>query len=379
MKYLLFFLSMLPGLVGAQALRDMNFSHWYDPAAPVKMTLRSVRGTSEWRCYFGLQIRDSSASVDVEWQVRKSLYERETVSVPESNVDVREKSNLEGTVTTPFTEDLRFLVAVVTMSGTQEKYTFFTPLEPKYPETFTPIVNGRPLTETFAVSGSEISFESRTISVSYYNDDFPTAPLASSETLGKVARSMTVDSVFTMSSPVILSKPGLYLFQGDTTSAEGVALRVEEDYPRLKKIKSIGEPLIYICTSQEYNRVLNAKGDKKAFDKVILSITKDSERAKQFMRSYYRRVELANSYFTSYKEGWKTDRGMIFIIFGSPDEVLRLGDREVWNYKRPEYKVNFEFVKSPSIFDPNNYVLIRNKKYRDTWYQVIDLWRNARF
>src|SRR5690606_17413470 len=150
---------------------------------------------------------------------------------------------------------------------------------------------------------------------------------------------------------------GLYLVQTDTNSTKGYAFRVEEDYPRLAKIESLADPLIYICTKQEFDRIKAAKGDKKAFDRVILSITRDAERAKTFMRSYFRRVELANTFFTSYKEGWKTDRGMIYIIFGLPDQIYRFTDREVWTYKNNQYKASFDFVKSSTLFDPENYVL----------------------
>jgi hypothetical protein len=58
---------------------------------------------------------------------------------------------------------------------------------------------------------------------------------------------------------------------------------------------------------------------------------------------------------------------------------MRYSDREVWNYKNASYKITFNFAKSPTIFGPDNFVLIRQKKYQDTWYEVIDLWRNARF
>ena len=44
-----------------------------------------------------------------------------------------------------------------------------------------------------------------------------------------------------------------------------------------------------------------------------------------------------------------------------------------------QFKIRFDFARSGSLFDPDNYVLIRDKKYEDTWYEVIDLWRNARF
>ena len=97
------------------------------------------------------------------------------------------------------------------------------------------------------------------------------------------------------------------------------------------------------------------------------------------MRSYFRRVELANRYFTSYKEGWKTDRGMIYIIFGKPDTVFRFNDREVWDYKNDRLEISFTFSRSSSLFDPDNFVLIREKKYENAWYEMIDLWRNARF
>ena len=90
---------------------------------------------------------------------------------------------------------------------------------------------------------------------------------------------------------------GLYLVQKDTTSTEGFAFRVEEDYPRLAKIESLADPLIYVCTKQEFDRIKLAKGDKKAFDRVILSITGDTERAKNFMRNYFQKGRISQRIF----------------------------------------------------------------------------------
>ena len=70
---------------------------------------------------------------------------------------------------------------------------------------------------------------------------------------------------------------------------------------------------------------------------------------------------------------------MIYIIFGLPEEVYLFDDREIWEYKNDNVKIRFQFVKSPSLFDPDNYVLIRDKKYTNTWYEMVDLWRKARF
>src|SRR5690606_31293258 len=127
------------------------------------------------------------------------------------------------------------------------------------------------------------------------------------------------------------------------------------------------------------DKLLAARDNKKAFDRTILGIAIDTERARTLMRNYFRRVELANRYFTSYKEGWKTDRGMVYTIFGIPDEVFKFESREVWTYKTGRVDATFVFTRSSSLFDPDNYILIREKKYEKTWYDVVDLWRNARY
>jgi GWxTD domain-containing protein len=231
--------------------------------------------------------------------------------------------------------------------------------------------------------GSTISIAGlqRDAIISYYNHDFPAAVPPFSEGVGRVSAALKADSIYTLpaNQPVTLTSEGLYLVQGDTTSANGFSFRVVNDYPRYTTLESLANPLIYLCTKQEFDRIKAAEGDKKAFDKVILSITGDAGRARELMRNYFRRVEWANNYFSSYKEGWKTDRGMIFILFGLPDELFRFEDREVWNFNNKAVKATFSFVKSGTVFDPENYVLVRDSKLKETWYNKIDLWRSARF
>ncbi len=66
----------------------------------------------------------------------------------------------------------------------------------------------------------------------------------------------------------------------------------------------------------------------------------------ELMEEYFWRVEYANRNFSHYMEGWRTDRGMVYIRFGAPDNVERhpfeTGTRpyEVWRY----YNLNYEFV-----------------------------------
>ena len=66
----------------------------------------------------------------------------------------------------------------------------------------------------------------------------------------------------------------------------------------------------------------------------------------ELMEEYYQRVEYTNRTFGHYLEGWRTDRGMVYIRFGAPENVERhpfeTNSRpyEVWRY----YNLNYEFV-----------------------------------
>jgi GWxTD domain-containing protein len=385
MKRLFFVLFCLHSVSYAQSIRDINFSQLYDPGTPFALEINPIRKATGWLCQYTLTLRDTTKNVQdysLQFEIRNSISEQNGTVIPlDSSVTQNRRSQLTGSFSVPLSAEFRYVVGRVITSTEMRPYFVSLVLEPKYPVTEEVVRTKNPSLDRFIKTGEEIRFPAGgQFIVSYYNDNFPTAPVPFSEALGKVSKQMKVDSTFVVNGEgIALSKTGLYLIQKDTLKSEGIAFRVEEDYPRYARLKNLANPMIYICTSNEFEKIKAAKGEKKAFDKVILGITKDTERAKKFMKSYFRRVEWANELFTSYKEGWKTDRGMIYVIFGPPDEVYRSTDREIWNYKRPEFKTNFEFVRSPSLFDPHNYALVRDRKYTQLWYEVIDLWRNARF
>jgi len=64
------------------------------------------------------------------------------------------------------------------------------------------------------------------------------------------------------------------------------------------------------------------------------------------MDEYYNRVAYANQSFSGFREGWKSDMGMIFIIFGPPSDIERhpfdTGSKpyEIWYY----YTINRNFT-----------------------------------
>jgi GWxTD domain-containing protein len=55
----------------------------------------------------------------------------------------------------------------------------------------------------------------------------------------------------------------------------------------------------------------------------------------ELMEEYYSRVAYANSNFSQYNEGWRTDRGMIFIRFGPPQSI----DRQPFNTNSKPYEI----------------------------------------
>lgn len=375
------------GQTSGATLRDINYNYLYNPEEKFSFDLKPVRLSGGWKILYAFHSSDTSthaSEFNIEWQGRDGLSTSESVNFSDKvdNGVVTSKNGFAGSLTIPFSEAPKVIVAKVINTLQKKAWIFSVTLEEKYPVNNYLVTADGPITKSYFKVGKSLSFAERRESwvVSYYNDNFPAGAPAFSEAQAKVPRVIKADSVFQLFSDTIrFFSKGIFLFQEDTLQSDGFALRAENDFPRYTLVQNLPGPLIYICTKQEYDKLELAKADKKTFDRTVLTITGNTERAKKLMRNYFRRVELANLYFTSYKEGWKTDRGMIYIIFGLPNEVYKFFDREVWKYKNELFDITFNFTKSTSVFDPDNYVLIRDNKYKETWYEVIDLWRNARF
>ena len=225
---------------------------------------------------------------------------------------------------------------------------------------------------------------SRPLQVYYYRHGFEAAPSPMNTTpRTAVAKTLSVDSTFTIQSGenIAFAQEGLYYILTDTTQTQGLGLLVTDDrYPKMTRPEKLTEPLLYMSTNQEIKDMDVAKDDKKALDKYWLSLMQGNpELARQVIRSYYGRVEEANRLFTSYKEGWKTDKGMIFIVLGPPDKVQRSKDKEVWVYdqKANATNVNFTFNRRTNQFVDDHYELVRYVEYQPIWYPIVEAWRNG--
>lgn len=179
------------------------------------------------------------------------------------------------------------------------------------------------------------------------------------------------------------TKTGMYIFQYDIKSMEGYYIMVtNSDYPLVNRRHQLVEPLRYLTTQKEFSDLQASQPDsiKYLADQFWLARAGSVERARNLVKAYYGRVQRANELFTSFKEGWKTDRGMIYIVFGPPNVVYRYAEREVWIYgddnSALQYRFTFTRIRLP--FSGFYHVLERNENYRFIWGQAVDAWRNGR-
>ena len=91
-------------------------------------------------------------------------------------------------------------------------------------------------------------------------------------------------------------------------------------------------------------------------------------------------MEEANLSFSGLQEGWRTDRGMIHIIYGVPYRVRRDYWTETWIYgeEGTTNTLTFRFKRKIHDLDNNRYKLERSITYRSSWDRMVTSWRNGR-
>lgn len=174
------------------------------------------------------------------------------------------------------------------------------------------------------------------------------------------------------------SKEGIYHFSVDTLSRKGITvLRFYEGYPKIISHQQMLEPLRYLTSNKEFQHLIISENKLEDIETFWIEIAKNKDRAKNLIREYYNRVLQANIFFTSYQEGWKTDRGMIYIILGTPNIIYKTYNKETWVYgdDKSLRSMNFEFIKIDNPLTDNDFSLLRSINYKENWHRAIDMWR----
>ena len=132
--------------------------------------------------------------------------------------------------------------------------------------------------------------------------------------------------------------------------------------------------LKYVTTSNEYKAMTQSEDVRANFEYFWIDCGGSKERARTLMSSYYGRAEEANRAFSVHGEGWKSDRGLIYMIYGPPSYIMHLIDREIWFFGAEQSDNAWNVV----FYKRGDFEMDRSLDYRQSWFLSVDSWRNGR-
>ncbi len=302
-------------------------------------------------------------------------------SVPKQNVPAGEEEKLLLSINVRDNQknyDEDFYVTIDN-TGNQSRQAFFVQPKNDVNPLFRNYLSDR---DTIKISYRDSSV--KTLSVHYYHRRFPlAAPPFSFDIHDEF--DYKPDSVFTYqvsdSNFIVLKPEGFYHFQADTADKNGLTLfRFANTFPNVTSPDKMLEAVRYITTKREFEEMDQSQNKKVAMDKFWIGLGGNSERTKGLIKKYYTRVQEANRFFSAHTEGWRTDRGMIYIVFGKPNNVYKSANAESWIYGQPNnsLSLNFFFVRVNNPFTDNDFTMTREPIYESTWYRAVDVWRQGR-
>jgi len=226
--------------------------------------------------------------------------------------------------------------------------------------------------------------------ISFLNEelDFEFHPFNSSVALPPMAAIPTSGHDFDKAYPVkvvpnqrmVFKEPGYYFLPSPKGAKQGFGFMVMPPYfPMVSTPLELIDPMIYISTREERKNLLEASNQKLALDQFWLKANGQKNAARKLIKDYFVNVETANRLFSSHKDGWKTDQGMVAAIYGLPPVVYRSWDLEIWQYEKTANTENtiFYFSRRPYDKDPNVWEMKRFNEYDRIWYGVVELWRKG--
>jgi GWxTD domain-containing protein len=230
------------------------------------------------------------------------------------------------------------------------------------------------------------------ISVFKPYEEFPYPPsMVLPEKPGSTKPDTVVAVVYSDTLPLMFPRKGIYFCTVGRVLNEGYSIfNFGSEFPNMITPEEMLEPVAYLTSADEMIALKDDPKPKMALDGFWLKCGGNVEKARELIRIYYTRVLYANYYFTSYKEGWRSDRGMIYILYGPPDKLYKATDEEKWGYRMPVVKSSwgtrysvkedylyFTFKKRPNRFSDNEYSLNRSETVVTYWDQAVLSWRKG--
>lgn len=155
-------------------------------------------------------------------------------------------------------------------------------------------------------------------------------------------------------------KVDIVLMQGNERKKESVILSLSKIgiSSSINNIDQAVENMRYILHDDEWKKLSKSKSTDK--ETLFLEYwesrdptpeTSDNE----VMNEYFSRVSYSNINFKSYLPGWKTDMGMIYILFGPPDDLEIYNDplSRIYSQRWHYYRINkyFDFIDENGFGD----------------------------
>lgn len=169
-----------------------------------------------------------------------------------------------------------------------------------------------------------------------------------------------------------------YLFR--TKNSSQLYLYSHGEFPNTTALKDLIAPLRYITSKSEFEYIYNVRDPYAGFCNFWKDCGGSEEKAKELISIFFKRVNTSNTFFSTTIPGWRTDRGMIYIIYGKPTRVENVGYSERWIYGDETIPGSFSFLfryKKDNLSD-NVFILQRDPLYRNSWEQAVNTWRQGR-
>jgi GWxTD domain-containing protein len=191
--------------------------------------------------------------------------------------------------------------------------------------------------------------------------------------------------------PMMFPRKGIFLCSVKRDINEGYTfLNFGTSFPSMTTPEEMIEPLAYLASEDEMTEMRSSIKPKVSLDDFWIKCGGNVEKARELIRIFYTRTLYANFYFSSFKEGWRTDRGMIYLIYGPPDKLYKSSDEEKWGYRKPvirstwgtRYSIKeeylfFIFKKKENRFSDNEYYLSRSESPVTYWDKAVLNWRKG--
>lgn len=370
---------------GVQAidLTKQDFRYLYDPYSPVGIKHKLTQTNNDFTLYIMLTLKNPLRQeyfFDIDILAQQGYKDKGDVVI-DTELIKQDSTRKLILLKYQFKVDEKYDLLVGNFLINSINYYYDIPIHSglKFP---TPEIvplkkNGWPYFDNYIVQGNTVGFGQMAYTFQY-NDQFGTSMPPMSSDPEPSSNTIKIDSSFVSTSFTPDKERKLFFNQTDSSNNAGCSfISVSPYYPKLRRIDDLAKSILYLCKKEEYERIQYASDTKKEFDRFWISLVNSPDRARSILKRYFTHVTHANTFFTNYKEGWRTDRGMIYIIYGNPKEVIRSDDKEIWTYTINGKKQNFNFAKVPNLFVQHHYVLIRDKDLSKVWLNEVGIWRKG--